>query len=379
MAEVKRRRGRAKWVVVSLLAVGGVVVVAMGKGGAGGDSRADQSLTATVRKGDLEVTVLETGKVEPKAQAQIKSRVGGLVTDVTVHEGQVVKKGHVLIRLEPTDYRREVARVESEIEQQRLTLEFAELSLDRSKRAREGAVGTEMELDQAKNNAALARARIASARVSLATAQDRLRYTQVEAPIEGTVTQRNIQPGEVVVPGVTATVEGRPLLVIADLRTLLVKIDLNQIDVAKVKVGQQAEVTLDALPGKKFTAAVTKVAPAAVRNATVDVFPVEATLGGSQDLTAIKPGMTADVKIHIDTRPGVLLLPIEAVTSEKGKHFVTPLDAGGTAGAGAAAGKGGRRDVQVGARNDRDVEITTGLKEGDRVAIKPPASAEVKF
>lgn len=367
---------KRKWLLLPLLIVVAVVVMVFREPSRGADPKLDKSLLTTVKKGDLEVTVLETGKVEPKAQAQVKSRVGGQVTDVAVVEGQPVKKGQVLVKLETTDYRREVARTEAEIEQQRLSLEYAELTLKRSERSKEAAIGTDTELDQARNNAALARARIAAGRVALATAQDRLRYTQIEAPIDGTVTQRNINPGETVVPGVTATFDGKPLLIIADLRTLIVKIDLNQIDVAKVKPGQEAEITLDALPGKKFVAHVTKVAPAAVKATgmnAVDAFPVEATLDPGPDIAAIKPGMTADVRIKIETMPGVLLLPIEAVVTEKGKSSVTLVEPG------AGRAKTVRRDVELGARNDREVEVKSGVKVGDQIQIKPPAATEVKF
>src|SRR5438105_5418699 len=148
--------------------------------------------------------------------------------------------------------------------------------------------------------------------------------------MDGTVIQRGIQPGEVVTPGVQATFEGKPLLTVADLSVLIVKADLNQIDVAKVQLGQKVTLTLDALPGKTYEARITKVAPASTtpKGKDVDVFPVEATLTGADD--QIKPGMTADVRVHIDTRHDVLSLPIEAVAKEAGKTFATRiLDGGG--------------------------------------------------
>src|SRR5439155_13276478 len=121
---------------------------------------------------------------------------------------------------------------------------------------------------------------------------------------------------EVVTPGVQATFEGKALLTVADLSTLLVKADLNQIDVAKVKIGQDVTLTLDALPGRKYEAKITKIAPASTlpKGKDVDVFPVEATLlSRDGEATGIRPGMTADVRVHIDIKKSVLSLPIEAV------------------------------------------------------------------
>jgi RND family efflux transporter MFP subunit len=212
---------------------------------------------------------------------------------------------------------------------------------------------------------------LSGAKVALGAAQDRLRYTQIDSPMDGTVIQRGIEPGEVVTPGVQATFEGKALLTIADLSTLIVKADLNQIDVAKVKLGQKVKLTLDALPGKTYEANITKVAPASStpKGGTVEVFPVEATLEKADG--DIKPGMTADVRVHIETRPDVLYLPIEAVVKEGGKAWVTRV----------TTVENGRQktdkiEVKTGLRNDRDVQLLDGAKAGDKVLIKPASAAE---
>ena len=156
-----------------------------------------------------------------------------------MEEGARVKKGHILLRVDPTDYRRDVARVEAEIAQLRESVNFSLIKLDRSEKARAVEIAPAQELDQARHEAALSRAQLKAAEVALATARDRLRYTEIDAPFDGTVIQRNVQPGEVVVPGMTATMEGRPLLMLADMSVLLVKTDLNQIDVARVNEGPE--------------------------------------------------------------------------------------------------------------------------------------------
>jgi len=196
-------------------------------------------------------------------------------------------------------------------------------------------------------------------------------YTKLVAPIDGTVIERNIEPGEVVTPGVQSTFDGKPLLTVADLGTLLVKVELNQIDVAKVVLGQRATLTLDALPGRTYEAAVTKIAPASVKSSgkdkDVDVFPVEVTFDVADE--QVKPGMTADVRIHLEAKKDVLSLPIEAIVKETGKSFVTRV---------VGTGKQERTEkveVAVGARNDRDVEVVSGLDDGSRVVLTPPSAA----
>ena len=358
-----RRRG--VWVGAFLALIGIAVVIV--RAGASGGGKEGNALTAKVKRGDLEVVVLETGKVEPLLQTQIKSKVGGQVTEVLVQEGERVDKGQVLVRIDPTDYKRDVMRATADTAQAREAVRYARLRLGQAEQARKVAIAPAVELDQARHEAALAAARLLAAEVALETSRDRLRYTAIDAPFAGTIIQRNIQPGEVVIHGVTATVEGRPQLVLADMSVLLVKTELNQIDIARVKKGQKAEVTLDALPGKKFVAEVTRVAPAATNVNGRELFPVEAALENAQDLSEIKPGMTADVKVMIETRPKVLLVPIEAVVSESGKDRVHLVDRAG--------GKltSTLVEVKLGARNDREVEVKSGISEGAEVMIKPPA------
>src|SRR6185437_4796262 len=143
-----------------------------------------------------------------------------------------------------------------------------------------------------------------------------------------------------------------------DLSTLLAKVELNQIDVARVSIGQKARLTLDALPDKSFTATVTKIAPAAVKaeGRDADVFPVETTLDNAD---GIKSGMTADVRILVETRPQVLVLPIEAIVKEDGKSKVKLVKHDGD------KKTSDKVDIKTGKSNDRELEILEGLKEGE--------------
>ena len=384
------KRSRAWiWIVLVLgvVVTAGVVVVKR----RGGGKPINASLIVKVKRGDLAIEVIETGKVQPREKVEVKSKVAGQVERVFVEEGQKVKRGQLLLRIDSTDFRRDVARSEAdvgrtqaEILQAKNALDYARLNLDRRKRGLETRGVAQAEVDLAESDLRtrvvalkLAEVALSGSRVALGAAQDRLRYTSLQAPMDGTVIERGIQPGEVVTPGVQATFEGKALLTIADLSTLIVKADLNQIDVAKVKLGQEVSLTLDALPGKTYKAKVSKVAPASQipKGKDVDVFPIEATLEHADP--EIKPGMTADVRIHIETKKGVLSLPIEAVAKEAGKTSVTKVVDG-------EKGEKGKQttdkvEVKLGARNDREVEVTSGVTEGMQILIKPASSAENEF
>lgn len=366
-----RRRRRWPWIMALVLVAGGGTLVARGRTTSG--ATVDPALVVTVKRAPLVIDITETGRVTAREQVELKSKVAGQVVEVLVQEGEAVKKGQLLLRLDPTDAQRDVARAEAEVAQAQAAIGYAKLVRDRRDAGVRASVVAAHELDAARHELTEKEIALRLARVSLGAAQDRLRYTKVSAPLDGTVIQRNIEPGEVVTPGVQSTFEGKPLLTVADLSTLVVKVDLNQIDVAKVTLGQVATVTVDALPGKSYQGKVTRIAPASERlpGREVDVFPIEVELAAGDG--QIKPGMTADVRIRVDERPSALALPIEAIQHEKNKDrsFVSRL----------LDGPKGEQiteqvDVKLGARNDREVEITGGLDEGSRVLINPPSAAE---
>lgn len=364
---MKKRRYWWLWAVGMLLLIGGSTWAVLRARGYG-NTKIDEALVVSVQHGDLSIEVIETGKVEPREKVEVKSKVAGQVERVFVDEGDKVRKGQMLLRLDPTDYKRDVARAEAEVEQAKNNLEYAQLTLKRREDAVKTGGVSQADVDLSANEVKVRGTALKLANVALAAAQDRLRYTEIVSPIDGTVIARGIQAGEVISPGVQATFEGKPLLTIADLSTLVVKADLNQIDVAKVRLGQRVELFLDALPGKTYDAMITKITPAAVlpKGKDQEVFPVEATL--SKPDRDIKPGMTADTRIYVETHENVLSLPIEAVEKETDKSFVTKLvtDPQGKQ-------RKERVEVKTGSKNDRVFEITQGLAKGDRVVLGAPS------
>lgn len=343
---------------------------------AGKQAAVDPTLVAKVARGDLEIAVTELGKIEPREKVAVRSKVAGQVEKILIEEGMQVKSGQLLLWLEPIEFERGVVRAQQEVDKAAAAVDYARVVLERRRKGLADRAVAQQDVDLADNDYKTKRIMLAQAKEALAVAQDQLRYSRIVSPLDGTVIQRTIRVGETVVPGTVSTFDDKSLLIVADMSTLIAKADLNQIDVAKVQLGQMVSLTLDALPGKSYKAKVTKIAPSSIlpKGKDVEVFPVEATLDplGQGD---IKPGMTADVKIHVETKKGVLKLPIEAVIKEKGQTFVNKLT-------GNPAGKGPptmRVDIMPGARNDREQEILGGLEEGAQVLIKPPSAEANEF
>lgn len=363
----KRRRRRWPW-ALGLLALLGLGLFALQRSRAR-PAPIDPALLVTATRKSLEVEILETGRVQPREKVDLKSKIPGHVQAVLVHEGATVKKGDVLLVLDPTDYQRDLAKADAEVARAVAALDFAKLTHQRAERGVAQGVAQRFELDQTAHDERTTAAAVRAAEVARSIAQDRLRYTKLVSPIDGTVIARGIEPGESVVPGVQSTFDGKPLLTIADLGGLLVKVNLNQIDVAKIAVGRKATLTLDALPGRTYQAVITKVAPASVKLTGKDqeVFPVEAQLDAPDGL--VKPGMTADVRVHLDAKAGVLALPLEAIVKESGRTYVMRV-------VDKEPGKAPEKtEVTLGLRNDREVEVS-GIDEGTRVVLRPPSAAE---
>lgn len=373
------RRKIWPWVLAALL-LGGAPATFYGLKARGSKGATlDPTLISTVSRGDLEIAVVELGKIDPREKVAVKSKVAGLVERVLVDEGEKVKKGQLLLSLDSIDFRRDTVRARQEVEKAQAMVELADLTLERRRRALADRGVAAVEVELAENDLKTKRILLAQARESLAGADDKERFSRIASPMDGVIIQRGIRVGETVVPGSMSTFDDKALMTVADLSVLLAKVDLNQIDVAKVRMGQEVTLTLDALPGKSYKAQITKIAPASVlpKGKDVEVFPVEATLAsGQKDIDQVKPGMTADVKIHVETRKGVLKLPIEAVTKEKGKSYVTLVKDDPK-----AKGKSlqDKVEVQVGARNDREQELLGGVDLGARVLIKPPSADQNEF
>jgi membrane fusion protein, macrolide-specific efflux system len=363
----KTRRRRWPW-GVALVCVAGAALALVVRSRASA-APLDESKLVSVERRDLSVEILEVGRVEAEHRVELKSKVRGLVDKVYVTEGDRVKVGQPLLRLDPVDYARDVARARADVARAKNAYELSELRASRATFGAGQGIVSQADLEAAIHEREEKRLDLVANRVALAAARDRVRATRIVAPIDGTIVQRGTEPGQAVTPGVESSYDAKPLLTIADLSRLLVKVDLNQIDVAKTRVGQKVEIGVDALPDRRYHAEVTRIAPASEKRPgkDVEVFPVEARLLDADE--RIKPGMTAEVRILVQKKPRVVALPIETLKKEQGKTLVTRARIGA---------KGLEREnveVVVGARNDREAEIISGLQPGDRVLIDPPSAA----
>lgn len=356
-------------IMTAVLSLGLATACNGGAGPGGKSEKLEESLIQEVVKGDLIEQIIESGQIAPWYEVKIKSRVSGEVRTVEVPEGSAVTKGQLLMTLDDVDYRRSVSMSEADLKEAQLRVRNAELELERSKSAFDARGISKYELDKAQQALELARVNHVRAKVSLEKSRDQLGYTKIYAPMDGKITVRNVEPGEVITAGVTATVNGEPLLTIAQLDKLLLELNMNQVDVARVATGQKATVTLDAYRDKPIEGEVVSIAAAAHTDTAkgIEVFTVKVSVDPTKATVEIKPGMTAEVKIHVGTYPQVVKVPLETVFEEKGKHYIYVVKDDAKAQGGKTKEK---VEVTLGHKGAAEVEIAQGLEAGQKIYTK---------
>lgn len=281
--------------------------------------------TATVRRGDLTVTVTATGTLEPTNQVEVGIEVSGTIRTVEVDANDRVEVGQVLARLDTTKLEAQVqqsqaalASAQARVLQAQASVEEAKARLARLTRVRElsgGRVPSQSEMESAQ--AALARARadeasaraaVSQARATLDANRTDLKKAVVRSPINGVVLKRSIEPGQTV----AATFEAPVLFVLAeDLTQMELHVDVDEADVGRVKEGQEATFTVDAYPDRAFPARITRVHYGSETTDGVVTYPAVLQVDNA-DLS-LRPGMTATATITVDHVENALLVPAAAL------------------------------------------------------------------
>jgi len=328
--------------------------------------------TAGVIRGDLELIVAASGVVKAYTEVEVKSKAGGEIIDFSFEEGDLLKKADVVVKLDPGTEQSRVNQANADLKMSEARLEKAkvnhkdtELRLDRQKRLFEEGVTSRQDLDdaviateRAKSDVKVAEAELIRTRESLREAKERLKDTEIRAPLTGTIIKKYVEKGQVIASTLSSVSEGTTLFTQADLDRLYVGTMVDETDIGRIRPGQEASLTVDAYPGKSFKGRVLRIAPKGRVESTVTVFDVAVEVVDRERLM-LKPMMTANVEILYDARRSVLLLPAEAVRMKGDETGVRLLGA-----------EGARwTPVTLGKSDGILTEISGELKEGDRIEI----------
>ncbi|MGJ1411503.1 efflux RND transporter periplasmic adaptor subunit [Sphingobacterium thalpophilum] len=412
MAKKKRSVIKIIFITLALLAI--VVFIGF-KAGWFGNGEVTKVAVDVVKEMEVDELVSASGKIQPEIEVKLSSEVSGEVVELTIKEGDFVKKGQVLCRIKPdilqSGYDRSVAALNSQranlaaaqqqLKQQEENFKNIEATFKRNQELFQKRVISAAEMDKSSSEyystlAAIQAQRetvrstrygIEQSQASVKEAQDNLNRTTIYAPTDGIISLLSIEQGERVVG--TAQMAGTEIMRIANMSSMEVNVDVNENDINNVRVGNQAEIEVDAFQDRKFKGVVTEIASSSKNIATttaatsstdqVTNFNVKVRISPEsyQDLmkeniaSPFKPGLSATVQIFTKHDKG-MVVPIQSVTvrsddkdsttvNKKIQEFVFVL-------------KGDTVEqtlVKTGIQDDKNIIVLSGLKKGDEVVSRP--------
>jgi HlyD family secretion protein len=265
-------------------------------------------------KGKIISIVTANGKVEAKSKVNISADVMGRIVNLPVVEGQKVKRGDLLVEIDKTQNLSDVAQMRAALAQAKVNEEEATIDFDRKQQLIKKNLISQAEFDLARTSLDRAKALVKQAEASLDRALDQLEKCTIRAPMAGTITTLNSEEGENVIIG-TMNNPGTVIMVISDLSEIVVKADVDETDIARLELGQESKISLDAFPDTSFAGRVTEIGNAAKVTGSLQeqVTNFEVTILITDSVPGIKPGMNATVDVTTATRDDVLKVPIQAV------------------------------------------------------------------
>ena len=395
MAKSKKKKYILPLIIVVII----ILAVMKSCGVFGSNEKIDQVDTQQATTATIVQIVTASGKIKPSTEVKIAPEVSGEITQLTVKEGDEVKKGQLLVQIKQDIYISAVNRAQAAVQQSIAALEQSaarlkesESEYKRSKLLFESGTIARADWETTEANYKVARltydaskSSLESARATLKEAEDNLMRTQIFAPIDGTISQLNVEAGERVVG--TAQMAGTEVLRVANLDSMEVEVTVGENDIVKLAVGNPVDIEVDAYWGKRFKGRVTEIASSAanvtetssadqVTNFNVKIIILEDSyrdLVEEKNLlhTPFKPGMTASVEIESDRKDSILVAPIRAVSTRQVKDSTDGSTRTREVVFVLQDGKALQKEVETGIQDDENIEILHGIEPGETLITGP--------
>jgi len=297
-----------------LLLAAGLALALAGCNGKGESNEAQAAPdVAAVERRDLEIRAEASGQIEPVRVVEVKSKVSGELTRITVETGDEVQQGALIASVDPRDVRNSYAQAAADMELARARVETARAQRARAEKlAKDGILSTQ-DLENTRLEETNARAQLLKARTNLELAQEKTGDVTIRAPISGTVIEKTVEQGQIIASASGNVSGGTTLIKMADLATVRARALVDEVDIGRIRAGQDATVEVEAYPGRTFRGKVIKIEPQAVVEQNVTMFPVLVELANPERL--LKPGMNAEVGVEVANRQAVIAVPNGAVAS----------------------------------------------------------------
>lgn len=418
----KKNRRYLIWGLVGFV----IVLIVLRRTGVIGGSNEIKVAVENVTRHEVVETVSASGKIYPIREVKLSPDVSGEIVELLVKEGDRVKKGDVLARIRTDIYQANYDQMAASVNSQRANLANAEARLlqteaqyinaeatyNRNKRLYEQGAISEAEYESAKAQYDIAKADVEAARqtvnaskynvysalASMSEANKNLSRTIIIAPVDGTISQLNVEVGERVA-GASQFSAGTEILRIADLQEMEVVVSVNENEVVKLELGDTANVEVDAYPDQEFKGVVTEIANSATVSGTsvdqVSNFDVTIRILPSsyanmipeddKEFSPFRPGMSATVHIITEKATNVIAVPVQSVTTREAKADTLKKDKGNEKNKlleyvfVVENGVASLREVKTGIQDNEYIQIVEGLKEDEEVIVAPYSAIAKKL
>src|SRR5690242_7416934 len=377
---------KQKKLIVVLGTLGGIVLLVV-IARLGSHSSGVQVETSQVEARTIRSSILASGELQYKDPVELKPEVIGKISSIPVVEGQRVHKGQVVLRLDPELFQAQVAQQQAAVQQaqisiqsQKLTVANLQLQYDRQQQLYKQHLVDANSFDNLKNQLDLADTELQArqqaldiAQAQLIQSQQSLNKTVITSPLDGMVTSLPVKVGETVITG--TNIAGSTLMDIADPSEVLADVQVDEADIANVKLGEDANIDAVSFPDRTLHGKVQFVASSVTDTSSLTsaasasqgrTFEVKIAIS-DKDIGVLKPGMSARAEIFTQSTPDTLAVPVQAILYETdpGSKSLEP-----TSGAYVYVvedGKAKKTPVTTGVSSDTYQAVTSGLKKGDTV------------
>ncbi len=362
---------KTKLLIAALVIVLATVGFIAMRNGAGNAAKPDvvPYKEMTVQTGNFDITVTASGSVKPINRIEIKSKASGRIEELPIEVGDFVKKGDLIARLDQKDERAELEQAKANLAIAEAELKQAQHTYDRRDQLFAKGLVSEEEIGQIELSLATAKGKLLQAQTALERAQESFAESIVRAPIDGIILQKYVEEGQIIASGVNNVGGGTPIADIADMHAVYIEAGIDEIDIGKIRPGQEAIVIAEAYPQKRFKGKIVRLAPEARVEQNVTLFDVIIEVENAEGL--LKSGMNANVEISIVNKENVLLVPtialqppqarskpaVRTVFLKQGNNFQP-------------------HEIEIGLMSFKDAEVISGLKAGDVVGV--PMTSRLK-
>jgi HlyD family secretion protein len=352
--------------VVILLAIGIIYVFL-----SDGKKKGNDLKYVPVKRGDIAEKALAVGTLEPDQEIKVKSTIPGIVSEVLFKVGDAVTKDSPLFEILPNPTPLEYVEARRNMEVAEVSLSKLLADRDRNAQLFQSKLISKSQMDalEAEYNETRLRYRVAQERFQLLE-KGRIEMSNrsvdsiIKAPISGIVLSLSSHQGDPVVP-LTNFQPGTDLCSMADMKTILFKGTVDEIDVGKMVPGMEAEIQIGALAEEKVKGTLQRIYPKARKEGNATLFDVEIVLSEAPGII-LRAGYSATAYVKIQEHTNALVIPERLVLSEEGKRFVEVKEAETIS----------KVEVKTGLSDGLNIEILEGLKEGDQVVERPPREIE---